>query len=111
MRIVQQLYEVLYKHLTRGLHLRRQICKQAFANIHAITFKKIRMLSQKLDQNIMFPRDQRGKHMNRRKISEQIKGEQVDPRTDQRRAAGDGRTVHRTKLAAAGFASVDANVY
>ncbi|XP_043244189.1 uncharacterized protein LOC122392901 [Amphibalanus amphitrite] len=62
-----------YQYFVRCKGREIQVCKQAFANIHAITFKKIRMLSQKLDQNIMFPRDQRGKHMNRRKISEEVK--------------------------------------
>ncbi|XP_037087629.1 uncharacterized protein LOC119108156 [Pollicipes pollicipes] len=63
-----------YQYFVRCKGREILVCKLAFANIHAITFKKIRMLSEKLDQNVMYPRDQRGKHMNRpSKISEEVK--------------------------------------
>jgi len=63
-----------YQYFVRSKGREIQVCKQAFANIHAISFKKIRTLSQKLYQNVMFPRDQRGKHGNRpSKISDETK--------------------------------------
>ncbi|CAL4105306.1 unnamed protein product, partial [Meganyctiphanes norvegica] len=42
-------------------------CKKAFANIHGISDKKIRTLCIKHEQNILFPRDNRGRHRNRPK--------------------------------------------
>lgn len=42
-----------------------QVCKTAFANIHSISFKKIRNLCEKLDHDVLYPHDQRGKHGNR----------------------------------------------
>ena len=44
-----------------------QVCKKAFANIHGISDKKIRTLCIKHEQNILFPRDNRGRHRNRPK--------------------------------------------
>ncbi|KAK7874457.1 hypothetical protein R5R35_001547 [Gryllus longicercus] len=54
-----------YKYYVRNQGKEIQVCKMAFAHIHAISFRKIRTLSEKLDQNILYPRDGRGKHDNR----------------------------------------------
>lgn len=54
-----------YKYYIRYRGQETQVCKLAFAHIHAVSFRKIRTLSEKLDQNILFPRDGRGKHDNR----------------------------------------------
>jgi hypothetical protein len=58
------------KFCTYKYHIRRkgklvQVCKTAFANIHSISFKKIRNLCEKLDHDVLYPHDQRGKHGNR----------------------------------------------
>ncbi|PSN45004.1 hypothetical protein C0J52_11636 [Blattella germanica] len=59
-----------YKYFVRTQGKEVQICRLAFAHIHGISPHKIRILCQKQDQNIMFPRDGRGKHDNRpRKVS------------------------------------------
>ncbi|XP_067000783.1 uncharacterized protein [Anabrus simplex] len=59
-----------YKYYVRIRGKEVQICRLAFAHIHGISPHKIRILCQKQDQNVMFPRDGRGKHNNRpRKIS------------------------------------------
>lgn len=59
-----------YKYFVRTQGKEIQICRLAFAHIHGISPHKIRILCQKQDQNIMFPRDGRGKHDNRpRKVS------------------------------------------
>ncbi|KDR17003.1 uncharacterized protein LOC110832095 [Zootermopsis nevadensis] len=59
-----------YKYFVRTKGKEIQICRLAFAHIHGISPHKIRILCQKQDQNIMFPRDGRGKHDNRpRKVS------------------------------------------
>nr|CAD7202491.1 unnamed protein product [Timema douglasi] len=61
-----------YKYFVRIRGKEVQICRLAFAHIHGISPHKIRILCQKQDQNIMFPRDGRGRHENRpRKISEE----------------------------------------
>lgn len=58
-----------YKYYVRTRGKEIQICRLAFANIHGISPHKIRILCQKQDQNVMYPRDGRGKHNNRpRKI-------------------------------------------
>nr|CAD7199986.1 unnamed protein product [Timema douglasi] len=54
-----------YKYHVRDQGKEIQVCKLAFAHIHAVSFRKIRTLSEKLDQNILFPRDGRGRHNNR----------------------------------------------
>ncbi|GLH05514.1 uncharacterized protein GBIM_11094 [Gryllus bimaculatus] len=60
-----------YKYYVRIRGKEVQICRLAFAHIHGISPHKIRILCQKQDQNVMFPRDGRGKHSNRpRKIPE-----------------------------------------
>ncbi|XP_066999751.1 uncharacterized protein [Anabrus simplex] len=64
-----------YKYYVRSQGKEIQVCKLAFAHIHAVSFRKIRTLSEKLDQNILFPRDGRGKHDNRPK---RISQETVD---------------------------------
>lgn len=54
-----------YKYYVRIRGRDINVCKVAFARIHAISAKKIRGLCEKLDQNILFPKDGRGKHSNR----------------------------------------------
>jgi len=54
-----------YKYYLRFRGREMNVCKVAFARIHAISAKKIRGLCEKLDQNILFPKDGRGKHTNR----------------------------------------------
>lgn len=54
-----------YKYYLRFRGREINVCKVAFARIHAISAKKIRGLCEKLDQNILFPKDGRGKHSNR----------------------------------------------
>lgn len=54
-----------YKYYLRFRGREINVCKVAFARIHSISAKKIRGLCEKLDQNILFPKDGRGKHTNR----------------------------------------------
>jgi len=56
-----------YKYYVRIKGKEIQVCKKAFANIHGISDKKIRTLCIKHEQNILFPRDNRGRHRNRPK--------------------------------------------
>ncbi|XP_037779592.1 uncharacterized protein LOC119576110 [Penaeus monodon] len=56
-----------YKYYVRIKGKELQVCKKAFANIHGISDKKIRTLCIKHEQNILFPRDNRGRHKNRPK--------------------------------------------
>ncbi|KAG7175562.1 hypothetical protein Hamer_G025513 [Homarus americanus] len=56
-----------YKYYIRIKGKEIQVCKKAFANIHGISDKKIRTLCIKHEQNILFPRDNRGRHRNRPK--------------------------------------------
>ncbi|XP_018015946.1 uncharacterized protein LOC108672734 isoform X2 [Hyalella azteca] len=56
-----------YKYYVRIRGREVQVCKRAFASIHGISDKKIRTLCLKHEQNVMFPRDNRGKHCNRPK--------------------------------------------
>ncbi|XP_064079025.1 uncharacterized protein LOC135196261 [Macrobrachium nipponense] len=56
-----------YKYYVRIKGKEIQVCKKAFANIHGISDKKIRTLCIKHEQNILFPKDNRGRHQNRPK--------------------------------------------
>lgn len=61
-----------YTYYVRNKGKETQVCRLAFANIHGISSPKIRNLCLKLDMNVMFPRDGRGKHGKRpKKISEE----------------------------------------
>ncbi|CAG0915861.1 unnamed protein product [Notodromas monacha] len=44
-----------------------QVCREAFAHIHAVSAHKIRILCRKMERNVAYPRDERGKHDNRKK--------------------------------------------
>lgn len=49
------------------------ICRLAFCHIHAVSAHKVRLLCEKLDRNVSYPRDERGRHGNRpTRISEDI---------------------------------------
>jgi len=39
-----------------------QVCVKALANIHGVGKSKIHILCEKLGQNVLFPRDERGRH-------------------------------------------------
>ncbi|XP_049790952.1 uncharacterized protein LOC126198565 [Schistocerca nitens] len=65
-----------YRYFVRHRGKEVQVCRLAFAHIHGISAHKIRILCQKQDQNVMYPRDGRGKHDNRpTKISDQTRNQ------------------------------------
>lgn len=66
-----------YTYYVRNRGKEIQVCRLAFAHIHGISSPKIRNLCLKLDMNVMFPHDGRGKHDHRPKKTTDDSMEQI----------------------------------
>lgn len=64
-----------YHVRVNGFHI--NICQKAFMNIHGITKAKIRTLTQKLNDGVMFPQDMRCENIKykKRKLGDQLRSQ------------------------------------